>query len=89
MYQLSEESIEYLKKDVNMGPVMKEKIEHHMKRFGIDSKVCAYYSDWEDFCSDWCDGIGYTRTQARHLLHNGTGEFMILPENAGIIRFSM
>ncbi len=47
------------------------------------------YSDWEDFCSDWCnENIGYTRTQARKLLHGGKGEFVIF-SNREIIRLSM
>lgn len=40
----------------------------------------------EDFFSDWCS-IGYSRTEARKLMHGGHGEFMKLPDGLGYIRF--
>lgn len=64
-----------------------KKINRHCKRFNTNS-ICAWYSDWEDFCSDWCHEIGYTRTQARELLHGGKGEFQIL-KNIGILRYEI
>ncbi|HCL4479928.1 TPA: hypothetical protein N2D99_001995 [Clostridium botulinum] len=61
----------------------------HCNRYEINPEICAWYSDWEDFCSDWCnENIGYTRTQARKLLHGGKGEFVIF-SNREIIRLSM
>ncbi len=64
-------------------------INHYYKNEKyIQPIICAYYSDWKDFCSDWCDNIGYTKTQARELLNNKyqKGEFVKL--NTGeIIRF--
>lgn len=65
-----------------------KKVIKHCKRYNIEPNVCAYYEDWEDFCSDWCDDIGYTRTDARELLHGGKGEFQIF-KNWGILRFSI
>ena len=53
----------------------------------IKAEICAWYSDWEDFCSDWCDDCGYTMTEARKLYHGGIGEFMKLPDGNGIVRF--
>lgn len=53
------------------------------------SEICAWYQDWEDFCSDWCGHLGYTRTEARKLLNGKKGEFMVLPEGLGIIRFAL
>lgn len=34
----------------------------------------------------WCS-IGYSRTEARKLMHGGHGEFMKLPDGLGYIRF--
>ena len=62
------------------------KIERHMNRYGL-YRICAYYEDWEDFCSDWCDQIGYTRTEARQRLHGGEGEFQII-QDLGILRYT-
>ena len=54
---------------------------------GTEMCIRDRYSDWEDFCSDWCDGCGYTRTEARKLYHGGIGEFVNLPNGNGIVRF--
>lgn len=62
-------------------------IEKHCKRYSV-STVCAWYQDWDDFCSDWCDEIGYTKTQARKLLHGGKGEFKVI-HDVGILRFEI
>lgn len=81
-------SFEYLGHYIKVTEHVTKKIMYHVARYGSE-EICAYYDGWEDFCSDWCDGCGYTRTQARKLLHGGIGEFMILPDNLGIIRFGM
>lgn len=84
------QDIEYLASYIPVDKELEKKIEWHRKRynFSLESSICAYYSDWEDFCSDWCSKeIGCTRTEARQLLHSKTGEFMVLPNNRGIIRF--
>lgn len=74
--------------NLNIDKQLEEKIDRHIKRYGLSGEICAYYSDWEDFCSDWCNPpISYTKTEARELLHNKTGEFMILSNKLGIIRF--
>lgn len=74
-----------------LGRKLKEdevkKINRHQKRYDLNS-ICAYYYDWNDFCSDWCDDIGYTKKQARDLLHGGKGEFKII-EGLGILRFEI
>lgn len=58
----------------------------HCNRYEIKPVICAWYDDWEDFCSDWCsENIGYTKTQARKLLHGGKGEFKIF-SNDEIVR---
>lgn len=85
---MNKESMEYLSNYINLTDEIKQKIEKHAKRYGIEPKICAWYQDWEDFCSDWCSKqLGYTRTQARKLLHGGRGEFMYLPDGLGIVRF--
>lgn len=86
---MDELSIDYLKEYIYLTEEIKHKIENHAKRYNIKAEVCAWYSDWEDFCSDWCDDLGYTRTEARKLLHGGIGEFMKLPNGKGIIRFAL
>lgn len=63
-----------------------EDIGKHAMRYALHTDVCAYYSDMEDFFSDWCS-IGYSRTEARKLMHGGHGEFMKLPDELGYIRF--
>ena len=83
---MDKESIAYLGTYINVTKELKRKIEKHAERYEIKASICAWYKDWEDFCSDWCS-LHYTRTQARKLLHGGKGEFMILPNNMGIVRF--
>ncbi len=84
---IDKNSIKYLSNYINLTEGIKSKIEKHAKRYGIKEEICAWYEDWEDFCSDWCDEIGYTKTEARKLLHGGVGEFMCLPDRFGIVRF--
>ncbi|MGN0415346.1 MAG: hypothetical protein ACI4FX_07630 [Agathobacter sp.] len=84
---MSEKSKNYLSQYINLTGRIQEKIERHARRYDIKPEICAWYFDWEDFCSDWCDGLGYTRTEARRIFHGGHGEFMILPGNNGIVRF--
>ena len=86
---MDKESSKYLGQYINITSEIEQKINKHAKRYGINPIICAWYEDWEDFCSDWCDGIGYSRMQARKLLHNGIGEFMLLPPGYGIIRFAI
>ena len=85
---MDKDSIDYLRQYINVTNEIKQKIEKHANRYGIKAKICAWYEDWEDFCSDWCsENIGYCRTEARKLLHGGIGEFMFLPNYLGIVRF--
>lgn len=83
---LGKESKKYLSSFINVNEELEQKITKHMHSYKV-GEICAWYKDWEDFCSDWCSQCGYTKTQARKLLHGGIGEFMILPDNLGIIRF--
>ncbi len=83
---MEKQSINYLNRYINVTDNIIQKINKHAKRYGIRAEICAWYSDWEDFCSDWCY-IGYTRMQARKLLHGEIGEFMFLPNGNGIVRF--
>lgn len=86
---MDQKSINYLSGYITVTDDIKKKIEKHAARYNIAPVICAWYSDWEDFCSDWCDGLGYTRTEARKILHGGRGEFMKLPKNLGIVRFAL
>ena len=84
---MDKHSIDYLNGYIKLTEAIKQKIEKHAQRYNIKAEICAWYSDWEDFCSDWCDDCGYTRTEARKLYHGGIGEFMKLPDGNGIVRF--
>lgn len=84
---MDKQSIDYLSRYIKITDKIKQKIEKHAQRYNIRAEICAWYLDWEDFCSDWCDDCGYTRTEARKLLHGGIGEFMYLPDGYGIVRF--
>ena len=76
---MDKKSEEYLRQYIKLTDTIKQK----------KAEICAWYSDWEDFCSDWCDICGYSRTEARKLYHGGIGEFMKLPEGNGIVRFAI
>lgn len=78
----------FLKEHIEITDEVVQAISRHYNRYYKYTRICAWYRDWEDFCSDWCDGVGYTRTQARKLLHGGKGQFMKLPGNKGIVMFS-
>ncbi len=78
-------SFDYLSKYMNVTDDIKKKISRHCKRYSIEEDICAWYKDIEDFFDDWCK-IGYTRTEARSVLHGNIGEFMIF-SNGNIIRF--
>ena len=84
--EILKNSIDYLNQYMKVNDNVKNRILNHRKRNNIRTEICAYYSDWEDFCSDWCDQIGYNRTEARKLLHGGKGEFLIF-DSGEIIRF--
>lgn len=86
---IDKDSINYLERYVKVTDDIKKRIERHAKRYEINAEICAWYKDFSDFCSDWCDKCGYTKTEARRLLHGGIGEFMYLPDNLGIVRFSI
>lgn len=86
---MNERTINYLSQYITVTEEIKHKIETHARRYEIKAEICAWYKDWEDFCSDWCNHIGYTRTEARKRLHGGKGEFMQLPNRLGIVRFAI
>lgn len=86
---MNKEGREYLSKYIKITEKIEKAINKHTKRYSLDGDICAWYANWEDFCSDWCDDCGYTRTEARKLLHGGQGEFLILPDNNGIIRYTI
>lgn len=86
---MDKKSEEYLRQYIKLTDNLKQKIEAHAARYHIKAEICAWYSDWEDFCSDWCDICGYSRTEARKLYHGGIGKFMKLPEGNGIVRFAI
>ena len=62
-------------------------INNHCTKYHLAPIVCAWYENLEDFFSDWC-AIGYTRTEARKILHCGKGEFQTF-KNGNIIRYSI
>lgn len=87
-YPVSEKSKEYLSRYITLTEELLLAIGKHAMRYILHGDICAYYTDIEDFMSDWT-GIGYTRTEARSLMHEGTGEFFKLPNNLGYVRFTI
>lgn len=85
-YPLSENSKKYLSQYIELSDQTILAIGKHAMRYALHTDICAYYKDMEDFFSDWCS-IGYSRTEARKLMHGGHGEFMKLPDGLGYIRF--
>lgn len=71
--------------DIQVRTILK-----HCDKHGIESNICAYYEDWDDFCSDWVDHVGYTTQEAKSKLQDGkrTGEFLEF-DGWGILRFAM
>lgn len=78
--------IVYLSQYIELSDKTVLAIGKHAMRYALHTDICAYYKDMEDFFSDWCS-IGYSRTEARKLMHGGHGEFMKLPDGLGYIRF--
>lgn len=89
MKEILDKSKKYLDQYITVTDIILAKIRRHAKRYQISAEICAWYADWEDFCSDWCKNLGYTRTEARKILHGGNGEFMKLSEEKGIVRFAL
>ena len=87
-YPVSERSKRYLSQYIHLTDKITLAIEKHATKYDIHGDICAYYKDLEDFFTEWCS-IGYTRTEARKLMHGGYGEFMKLPDNLGYIRFAV
>lgn len=74
--------MDYLSSHVQIDEKILLSIGNHIKKYGIYSRIVAYYEDWEDFFTDWC-GIGYRRAEARKILYGKNkfpGEFLILPD---------
>lgn len=87
-YPVSEKSQKYLSQYLKMTDDLLLAIGKHAMRYALRGEICAYYTDLEDFMLDWT-GIGYTRTEARALLHGGMGEFFKLPDGLGYVRFAI
>lgn len=49
---MDKKSEEYLRQYIKLTDNLKQKIEAHVARYHIKAEICAWYSDWEDFCSD-------------------------------------
>ena len=87
-YPVSEQSRKYLSQYLLLTDKILLAIGKHAMRYALHSDICAYYYNLEDFFSDWT-GIGYTRTEARAMLHGKKGEFFKLPDNLGYVRFAI
>lgn len=66
----------------------KKALIRHCNRYEISPIITAWYDDWEDFCSDWCGNLGYTKTEARKILHGGKGEFKMF-KTGEIVRLAL
>ena len=49
---MDKKSEEYLRQYIKLTDALKQKIEAHAARYHIKAEICAWYSDWEDFCSE-------------------------------------
>lgn len=85
---LSKSSRDYLSQYIVLTDKVLLAIGKHAMRYQIPCEICAHYTDMEDFFSDWC-ALGYSRTEARKLMHEGNGEFMRLPDGLGYVRFAI
>lgn len=85
---LSKSSRDYLSQYIDLTDKVLLAIGKHAMRYQIPCEICAHYTDMEDFFSDWC-ALGYSRTEARKLMHEGNGEFMRLPDGLGYVRFAI
>ncbi len=85
---LDEENQKYLAQYMTIDEQTITKISSHCNRYNVAPRICAWYKDIEDFFSDWCDGCGYTRTEARRIYHGGQGEFQTFP-NGNIVRYEI
>ena len=70
---LSEDSRKYLSRYIELTDDILLSIGKHAMRFQIPCEICAHYTDMEDFFSDWT-ALGYSRTEARKLMHGGIGD---------------
>ena len=54
----------------------KEYLIKHCNAHEIKPEICAWYDNMEDFYSDWVNGVGYSKDEAKSLLvNNDGGEF--------------
>ena len=86
--KMDEASIKYLSNYIELTDELKQKIEEHAAEYMIKPEVCSYYKDYEDYESDWAS-LNYSKEEIKDLLSNYPGEFMILPNDLGIIRFTV
>lgn len=87
---MDKKSEEYLRQYIKLTDALKQKIEAHAARYHNQSRnLRLVVRTGKNFCSDWCDICGYSRTEARKIYHGGIGEFMKLPEGNGIVRFTI
>jgi len=68
----------------------KDIVLEHCKENSIKPIICAWYDDMDDFYSDWCDEVGYSKEYADALYSHGSdsGEFLSFSDKA-IVRFSL
>lgn len=76
--ELNEESLQTLKRYMNVTEKIHNIILRHCNRYDVEPDIYACYSDWNDFCSHWCDGVGYTLEEINKIYHAGKGEFLTL-----------
>lgn len=81
------ENIQYLSRYITVTEPIKKSILTHIEEYINNKKIIAYYIDKIDFYKDW-KLMGYDKKDADALLKS-KNEFMILPENAGIVRFQI
>ncbi len=68
-----------------LTPEQKEILIKHSNTTQVPPVICAWYDDLNDFYSDWCDEIGYSKKEANAKLKDSFNEFIIFSDNS-IIR---
>jgi len=63
-----------------------DKVIEHCNEYDIKPNICAWYDNLEDFYSDWCGELNYSKEEADSLLADNPNEFLTFSDGS-IVRF--
>lgn len=81
--------MDYLKKFITVTEKIRQAVEEHCDKFGIPVAICEYYKDYNAFYGYWCGTAEYDVADVGRMLASEVGEFMVLPDNQGIVMFEI